>query len=148
MKSRMAAPAKDIDSYLAKVPAQARKILEQLRLVSHEGQPLLGDKSYKLHIPANVPAGQFWSVLLYDAMSRSQLRNGEKFPSLSMYTGPKKNADGSIDIFFGPHVPNGEEKNWIKTVTGKGFFPMFRWYAPEKPLYDKTWQLPDVEEVK
>jgi len=112
-----------------------------------KSQPLLGENTYKLHIPPNVPAKQFWSVVVYDALSRSELQNGERFPSLSVYTGPKKNADGSVDIFFGPKVPTGEEKNWIRTISDKGFFPMFRWYSQEKPLYDKTWQLPDVEEV-
>jgi hypothetical protein len=109
--------------------------------------PLLGEKNYKLHIPANVPAKDFWSVVVYDALSRSELRNGEPFPSLSMYTDPKKNSDGSVDIFFGPKVPVGEEKNWIKTVSGKGWFPIFRFYGPQPPLYDKTWKLPDVEHV-
>jgi hypothetical protein len=111
-------------------------------------QFLQGENTYKLHIPANVPAGQFWSVVVYDALSRSELRNGEPFPSLSLYTDPKKNADGSVDIFFGPKVPAGEEKNWIKTVADKGWFPIFRFYSPKKELYDKTWVLPDIEEVE
>ena len=112
------------------------------------GAFLQGDNTYKLHLPANPPAKTFWSVVVYDAISRSELRNGDRFPSLSMYTGPKKNDDGSVDVFFGPNVPAGQEKNWIKTVPNHGFFPMVRFYSPEKPLYDKTWKLPDVEEVK
>jgi len=111
------------------------------------GAYLQGEKTYKLHIPANVPANQFWSVVIYDAISRSQLRNGDPFPSLSMYTGPAKNADGSVDIFFGPKVPAGQEKNWIKTVPDHGWFPIFRFYGPLQPLYDKTWKLPDIEKV-
>jgi hypothetical protein len=110
--------------------------------------PLQGENTYKLHIPANVPAKDFWSVVVYDALSRSELRNGEPFPSLSLYTGPKTNADGSVDIFFGPKVPAGEEKNWIKTVPGKGWFPIFRFYGPQPSLYDKTWVLPDIEEIQ
>lgn len=112
------------------------------------GQPLQGDNTYKLHVPANVPAKLFWSVVVYDALSRSELQNGEPFPSRSLYTGPNTNADGSVDLFFGPNVPAGEEKNWIKTVAGRGFFPIFRFYSPEKALYDQTWKLPDVEKVK
>ena len=111
------------------------------------GNFLDGAKSYKLHIPANVPAKDFWSVLVYDALSRSQLDNGQPYPSVSMYSGPKANGDGSVNVYFGPEMPAGQEKNWIRTVPGRGFFPMFRWYGPLAPLYDKTWKLPDVEQV-
>lgn len=111
------------------------------------GQPLQGENTYQLHIPAHVPAKLFWSVVVYDALSRSELQNGEPFPSRSLYTGPKTNTDGSVDLFFGPDVPQGDEKNWIRTVPGKGWFPIFRFYSPEKALYDKSWKLPDVEKV-
>jgi hypothetical protein len=109
------------------------------------GNFLDGAKRYKLHIPAGVPAKQFWSVLVYDSLSRSELKNGQRFPSVSKYTDPKINADGSVDVYFGPAMPKGQEKNWIQTVPGKGWFPIFRFYGPEKALYDKTWVLDDVE---
>ena len=95
-----------------------------------------------------MPAKDFWSVLVYDSLSRSMLKNGQKFPSVSKYTDPKFNADGSVDIYFGPDMPNGQEKNWIKIVPGKGWFPIFRLYGPLEPLYDKTWKLNDIEERK
>ena len=60
----------------------------------------------------------------------------------------KRNADGSLDIYFGPKAPAGQESNWIPTVAGKGWFPFFRFYGPEKSLFDKSWKLPDVENVK
>ena len=106
-----------------------------------------GAKTYRLHIPPNIPAGNFWSVLVYDALSRSQLQNGQPFPSVSSYTKPVVNADGSIDITFGPDEPKAKG-NWIKTVPGKGFFPMFRFYGPAEAFFDKTWQLEDVVGVK
>ncbi len=112
------------------------------------GDFLDGAKNYTLHIPPKVPAKDFWSVLVYDALSRSELKNGQKFPSVSLYTDPKVNADGSVDLYFGPEMPTGQEKNWIKTVPGKGWFPIFRFYGPLEPLYEKTWKLNDIEEVK
>jgi len=104
-----------------------------------------GAKNYKLNVPANVPAKDFWSVLVYDSLSRSELKNGQKFPSVSKYTDPKINPDGSVDVYFGPEMPKGQEKNWIRTVAGKGWFPIFRFYGPLKPLFEKTWVLPDIE---
>lgn len=112
-----------------------------------KAQPFDGARDYTLHVPANVPARSFWSVLVYDATSRSQLQNGQAFPSVSQYSEPRINADGSVDIYFGPNQPPGQEKNWIQTVPGKGWFPMFRFYSPQPSLYDKSWKLPDVEPV-
>jgi hypothetical protein len=97
--------------------------------------------------PSNIPAGNFWSVLVYDSLSRSELQNGQPFPSVSSYSKPVANADGSIDIALGPDEPK-EKGNWIKTVPGRGFFPMFRFYGPAEAFFDKTWQLEDVVAVK
>ena len=113
-----------------------------------DGDFLDGAKNFKLHIPADVPAKDFWSVLVYDSLSRSELKNGQKFPSVSKYTDPALNADGSVDVYFGPEMPAGQEKNWIQTVPGRGWFPIFRFYGPLEPLYQKTWVLPDIEKVK
>jgi hypothetical protein len=35
-----------------------------------------GEKSYTLHVPSNIPANNFWSVVVYDSLSRSELQNG------------------------------------------------------------------------
>jgi hypothetical protein len=111
-----------------------------------KGNYLDGAKKYRLRVLPNVPAKNFWSVVVYDALSRSTLDNGQPFPSLSNYTKPVTNADGSVDIYFGPKAPEGR-KNWIRTVPGKGWFPFFRFYGPTEPYFDKTWKLEDITEV-
>src|SRR5262245_5559366 len=110
------------------------------------GAFLDGAKNYKLHVAPDIPAGNFWSVVVYDALSRSELQNGQPLPSVSSYTSPKVNADGSIDILFGPEEPK-EKGNWIKTVAGKGWFPIFRFYGPKENFFDKSWQLNDIENM-
>ena len=112
-----------------------------------DGNFLDGAKNYKLHVLPNIPANNFWSVVVYDALSRSELQNGQPFPSVSSYTKPSVNADGSIDIVFGPDEPK-QKGNWIKTVPGKGWFPIFRFYGPASPYFDKTWKLEDIVAVK
>jgi hypothetical protein len=112
------------------------------------GAYLDGGKSYRLHLPPNIPVKNFWSVVVYDASSRSMLQNGEKFPTVSQYTGPNINADGSVDIYFGPTLPKGKEKNWIRTVNGKGWFPIIRFYGPLQPFFDKSWKPDDIVEMK
>jgi hypothetical protein len=60
----------------------------------------------------------------------------------------RKNADGSVDLYIGPKAPAGQESNWVYTPAGKAWFPWFRFYGPEKALFDKVWKLPDIEKVK
>jgi hypothetical protein len=60
-----------------------------------------------------------------------------------------KNVDGSVDLYFGPGSQAGKpETNWIKTIPGKGWFTYFRLYGPTQPYFDRTWVLPDIEDVK
>lgn len=108
-----------------------------------EGAYLDGGRAYRLRILPGVPANNFWSVVVYDALSRSELQNGQPFPSVSSYTHPESNADGSVDIVFAPDEPE-KGANWIKTVPGRGWFPIFRFYGPTEQFFDKTWQLEDI----
>jgi hypothetical protein len=85
-----------------------------------DGNYLSDDHSYRMHLPAGIPAKLFWSVTLYNADNASGLDNGQPFPSINRMDKPATNSDGSIDIYFGPKSP-GEGKNWIATVPGKGF---------------------------
>ena len=134
-------------------PAMATKVVGSgsQYLCGHqdaEGRPLDGGKTYRLRVPANVPAKNFWSVVAYDAASRSMVVNDQPFPSISSYTNPVANEDGSVDLWLAPTCPAGKEKNWIQTVPGKGVTVIFRLYGPLKPFFDKSWKLNDVELVK
>jgi len=112
------------------------------------GAFLDGGKSYQLHLPPNIPVQTFWSVIVYDATSRSELQNGQRFPSISQYTGPVANSNGSLDIYFGPAAPRGKRKNWIKTIAGKGWFPYLRFYSPTEAFFDHSWKPGDIVEMK
>ena len=112
-----------------------------------QGHFLDGNKNYKLHIPPNIPANNFWSVVVYNSLSRSELQNSQPFPSVSSYTKPIANADGSIGILFGPDELK-QKSNWIRTVPGKGWFPIFRFYGPAAPYFDKTWKVEDIVNLK
>jgi hypothetical protein len=59
----------------------------------------------------------------------------------------QKNADGSIDIYFGPKAPEGKEANWVPTDPARKFELMARFYGPKQEFFDKVWKLPDVEKV-
>ena len=115
-----------------------------------DGNRFDGGKSYRLHVPANPPASAFWSLTLYDTATRSMIQNAGNDSARSGLDKLVQNADGSVDLYFGPagSAPAGLESNWIETIPGKGFYPFFRFYSPTAPLFDKTWTMPDVEAVK
>lgn len=111
-----------------------------------KGEWLLGEKNYRFHIPAEPPAKDFWSLLVYDNWTRSILPNGQKVAGKNSYDKSiKTNADGSLDLYFGPTAPVGHEANWIKTIPGKGWFAMFRLYGPLQPWFDRSWTPNDIE---
>ena len=113
-----------------------------------KGDLLRGEKTYKLHVPPNVPAQQFWAFTIYDRETCAFIREMPRTGLDSYDQKMTRNADGSVDIYIGPKSPPGKEANWVQTVPGRGWFPMFRFYGPEKPLFEKTWILPDIEEMK
>lgn len=113
------------------------------------GDYLDGGKNYRLNIPANVPAKDFWSVVVYDPQTRSELQTDQVFPSRNNKRDKLiYNDDGSVDLYYGPKAPQGKEANWTQTVPGKGWFVLFRAYGPLEPWFDKTWKPGEFELVK
>lgn len=111
------------------------------------GQPFDGGQTYRLTVPANVPAELYWSATVYDRATHALIRD-QKWPSRGSTTPALQvNADGSVELFFGPKAPAGKEANWVPTQAGRGWEVMMRFYGPQKPLFDKTWRLPDVEKT-
>jgi len=114
-----------------------------------EGNWLDGSKTYRLRVPANPPAKQFWSVTAYDEGTRQMAVTAQGRPDLSSRkTDLIKNSDGSVDVYFGPTAPAGKEANWIQTLADKGWFSYFRFYGPTEPFFDKSWALPDFEKLQ
>src|SRR5450432_990277 len=115
-----------------------------------QGKGLDGGKTYKVHLPPNVPMKDFWSFTLYDNQTRSMLQTDQRFPSVnSTGKGIATNPDGSVDVWFGPTLPQGvNAANWGQTVPGKGWNALFRLYGPLQPWFDKTWRVGEFELVK
>jgi hypothetical protein len=110
------------------------------------GDYLDGSKNYKLTIPANVPARNFWSVVVYDPQTRSELQTDQLYPSKNSARGGfDTNADGSVDLYFGPKAPAGKQANWTQTVPGKGWFTLWRVYGPLEPWFDRSWKPGEFE---
>lgn len=112
-----------------------------------DGDGLDGGRSYRLTVPANVPVQQYWSVTAYSRDTHALIRDVPRASRSSQVSDMRKNPDGSVDVFFGPEAPAGREANWVPTKRDERFELLFRLYAPTKPLFDKTWVLPDLEKT-
>jgi hypothetical protein len=131
---------------VSQIPGKGAKYA--IAFVDGNNNPLVGDHNYRLNLPANIPAANFWSVTLYEAENASGLANGQPFPSLGSRDKPVQNADGSTDIYFGQKAPAGKEANWMATPAGRGYFVIIRLYGPTEAAIDKSWVPSDVEKTK
>ena len=116
-------------------------------LRDRDGDSFSGTGTYKLNVPADTPANDFWSVIVYSMRTKGFVEGVNRVGlSSQVLDKMKKNNDGSVDVYFAPKAPTGLESNWIPT--GEDFFLLFRLYGPDKPLFNKTWKLGDVEKVQ
>ena len=132
-------------TYLPKVLGGGSFYLTGLR--DSDGELMNGTDTYKLNVPANTPAKDFWSVIVYSMKTKGFVEGVDRVGlSSNNKDTMKSNEDGSVDVYFAPKAPKGLKSNWIPT--GEDFFLLFRLYGPDKPLFDKTWILDDVQKVK
>jgi hypothetical protein len=131
-------------SYLPKVLGPSSFYIVALR--DADGNQLNAEDTYRLNVPANSPAEDFWSVIAYSMVTKGFIRDAESVGRSSRELDEMTvNDDGSVDVYFAPSAPDGQEANWIPT--GEDFFLMFRLYGPEAAAFDKTWQLDEVERL-
>lgn len=112
-----------------------------------DGDAFDGARTYRLTVPPKAPVEQYWSVTAYDRQTHALIRGMPRASRSSQIPEMQKNADGSVEVYFGPKSPAGKEANWVPTDPARKFELMFRAYAPTKALFDKSWVLPDVEKV-
>ncbi len=131
-------------TYLPKVLGGGSFYLTGLR--DKDGNLFDGTSTYRLRVPKGTPAKDFWSAIVYSMATKGFVedvdRVGLSSKDLDKMTA---NEDGSVDVYFAPKAPEDFESNWIPT--GEDFFLIFRLYGPDKPLFEKTWTLADVEKV-
>jgi hypothetical protein len=114
-----------------------------------DGNALMGENNYRLHIEPNPPAALFWSITVYDIANRLIIQNETKRADLSSRSEELvTNSDGSVDLYFGPQAPKGKENNWIQSNKGQSFFVYLRLYGPEQTFFDQKYPMNKIEKTK
>jgi hypothetical protein len=113
-----------------------------------DGNVTNGSHHYMLHLPAGIPAKLFWAVSIYNINDGTFPETPQMLPSINGYNNTVKNEDGSINLFFGPTLPEGApDSNWIQTVEGRNFLTAVRLYGTGIEFFDQTWKPDDVVKV-
>jgi len=116
-------------------------------LRDRDGNLFDGKSTYRLRVPKDTPAKDFWSAIVYSMKSKGFVENVDRVGLSSKNMDRMQvNQDGSVDLYFAAEAPAGLESNWVPTG-GEDFFLLFRLYGPARPLFEKTWVLADVEKV-
>jgi hypothetical protein len=122
--------------------------LQKIVSCDSKGNQLEGGKKYKLHLPPEIPASEFWSIVVYDLQDRLLINTDQPWPSV--YSSNKNliyNNDGSVDAWFGPDFIKGKENNWVKTIPGRQWYLILRLYNPLESWFSKKWQPGEIEEI-
>lgn len=110
------------------------------------GAPLSGGARYRLHVPADPPARQFWALTLYDFETAAFIQHAPKV-EINSYQALARNPDGSVDLAIGGAAPAIGGANHLPTAAGRRWFAIFRFYGPGNALFDRSWKLPDIERL-
>lgn len=130
-------------------PQVGKGSVYEIGSMDEHGVMLDGGKTYKVTLPGPIPARNFWSFMVYDNHTRSILETDQRSGGIdSKREGMKVAEDGSVTIYFSPTAPEGQENNWVQTLSGKGFNVLLRLYGPEQEWFDKTWKPSDFILVK
>jgi len=122
--------------------------LSVMCLRDRSGSYLDGGRPYKLTMPQPVPARAFWSITVYDAQTRSQIRTDEDRAVLRSTSELRAMAPNRpLELYFGPKVPASRQSRWLRTVSGRGYFVYLRLHGPDTHAFDDSWRPGDFEEL-
>jgi hypothetical protein len=112
------------------------------------GRPLDGSKCYRLHLLPDIFKSSFWSVIVYDSLTKLIIQNNQLWPSV--HSNSSKlivNPEGSVDIWFGPVDSEGKVHNWLQTIPGKEWYIVLRIYDAPELCFKQGWKPGEIEEV-
>ena len=113
------------------------------------GNLLEGGKRYQLNLPSDIPASNFWSIIVYDSLSRLMIHTDQPWPAVfSSNKNLVYRTSGSLDVWFGPEPVTGKESNWVKTIPGNHYHVILRLYYPLESWFENRWRPGEIIEIK
>ncbi len=112
------------------------------------GKPLDGANKYVIRFAKDglPPVDAFWSVTLYDNEG-FQVANPVNRFALSSWMPFKRDADGSLTLYFQNENPGGDhEANWLPAPKGP-FNLTMRLYAPKSDALTGLWNPPAIQRI-
>lgn len=113
------------------------------------GDQLVGEHQYTLHLDELPPTDAFWSLTMYQPPKFYLVANPVNRYSIGDRTaGLTYNPDGSLDIYFQKDSPGPEkESNWLPAPAGP-FRVAMRMYQPREAALDGSYVLPPIRRVE
>ncbi|MFG1482726.1 DUF1254 domain-containing protein [Halobacteriovorax sp. HFRX-2_2] len=126
-----------------------KEALYPLAEVDIKGNKLTGSKMYRIRFKSEPKVGAFWSVTVYDSVSKMLIKNDLERYSLNNSSNLTKKSDGSFDLYLSNRMPMDEKQkaNWLATPKGN-FYVIMRLYIPSKEILDSKWKVPGIEPVE
>ena len=117
-------------------------------LADQDGAPLDGDTAYELYFAADnlPPVDLFWSITMYRMPERLLAENEIDRYSIGDRTeGLQLGEDGSLTLYVQHEAPDGQKAaNWLPAPDGP-FALVGRFYGPQAPLMEGTYEIPQLE---
>lgn len=128
---------------------QPEDAIYPLNFADADGEPLVGEKKYVLHFPADQipPVNAFWSLTMYDSAG-FQVANVLNRFAVSSWMPLKKNADGSLDLYIQHETPGADrESNWLPAPANGELGVTMRLYAPQGRALNGQWTPPAIRKA-
>ena len=106
-----------------------------------------GGKTYRLHVPPNAPVKLYWSATVYDRATHALIRDMKWSSRSSQRRGCRRTPTDRSTSTSRPRRRRARNPTGYRPTPAARFEVLFRLYGPEKAFFEKTWVLPDIEEV-
>ncbi len=115
------------------------------RYTDDKGVQLSGKFKYRMTMPADAPAKEFWSLTMYDAKDLFMVDN--EINRYSVSTNRKDELkyakDGSVPVCIQHTRPEDEACNWLP-APADDFYLHIRLYEPVQAVLDNEYPLPQI----